>query len=167
MGKIMKMLELPGETVFRETQVILTGKRQALIENYRSILSCTREQIVVLTASGRMVISGKRLEIVNYTKLEMCIRGRIESMILEEGGKMIQVCAGVRHRRTVRAFSESLQRQGYGTSKDYKNRGKRISGYPESERFPEDQSPPAKNRRTYPYPPEKRPCFLASGCQPA
>lgn len=24
-----------------------------------------------------------------------------------------------------------------------------------------------KNRRTYPYPPEKRPCFLASGCQPA
>lgn len=52
MGKIMKMLELPGETVFRETQVILTGKRQALIENYRSILSCTREQIVVLTASA-------------------------------------------------------------------------------------------------------------------
>ena len=87
MGKIMKMLELPGETVFRETQVILTGKRQALIENYRSILSCTREQIVVLTASGRMVISGKRLENVNYTKLEMCIRGRIESMILEEGRK--------------------------------------------------------------------------------
>lgn len=39
MGKIMKMLELPGETVFRETQVILTGKRQALIENYRNILS--------------------------------------------------------------------------------------------------------------------------------
>ncbi len=30
-----------------------------------------------------------------------------------------------------------------------------------------DQSPSAKNRRTYPYPPEKRPCFLASGCQPA
>ena len=87
MGKIMKMLELPGETVFRETQVILTGKRQALIENYRSILSCTREQIVILTASGRLVVSGKKLEIVSYTKLEMCIRGQIESMILEEGQK--------------------------------------------------------------------------------
>ena len=73
MGKIMKMLELPGETVFRETQVIITGKRQA--------------QIVILTASGRLVVSGKKLEIVSYTKLEMCIRGQIESMILEEGQK--------------------------------------------------------------------------------
>ena len=80
------MLELPGETVFRETQVIITGKRQALIENYRNILSCTREQIVILTASGRLVVSGKKLEIVS-TKLEMCIRGQIESMILEEGQK--------------------------------------------------------------------------------
>lgn len=87
MGKIMKMLELPGETVFRETQVIITGKCQALIENYRNILSCTREQIVILTASGRLVVSGKKLEIVSYTKLEMCIRGQIESMILEEGKK--------------------------------------------------------------------------------
>ena len=87
MGKIMKMLELPGETVFRETQVILTGKRQALIENYRNILSCTREQIVILTASGRLFVSGKKLEIVSYTKQEMCIRGQIESMILEEGRK--------------------------------------------------------------------------------
>lgn len=87
MGKIMEMLDFSDENIFRETQVILTGKRQALIENYRNILSCTREQIVILTASGRLVISGKKLEIVSYTKLEMCIRGRIESMILEEGQK--------------------------------------------------------------------------------
>ena len=87
MGKIMEMLDFSDENIFRETQVILTGKRQARIENYRNILSCTREQIVILTASGRLVISGKKLEIVSYTKLEMCIRGRIESMILEEGQK--------------------------------------------------------------------------------
>ncbi len=84
MGKIR---ELPGAAVFLETQVILTGKRQAVIENYRNILSCTREEIVLLTGAGRLVISGKKLEIIHYTKLEMCIRGRIESMILKEGQK--------------------------------------------------------------------------------
>lgn len=84
MGKIR---ELPGAAVFLETQVILTGKRQAVIENYRNILSCTREEIVLLTGAGRLVISGKKLEIIHYTKLEMCIRGRIESMVLKEGQK--------------------------------------------------------------------------------
>ena len=87
MGKIMEMLDFSDENIFRETQVILTGKRQALIENYRNILSCTREQIVILTASGRLVLSGKKLEIVSYTTLEMCIRDLIDSMILEEGQK--------------------------------------------------------------------------------
>ena len=36
MRKMSAFLELPGEPAFREVQVILTGKRRAVIENYRN-----------------------------------------------------------------------------------------------------------------------------------
>ena len=49
MRKMSAFLELPGEPAFREVQVILTGKRRAVIENYRNIQSYTREEILVLT----------------------------------------------------------------------------------------------------------------------
>ena len=67
--------------------MILTGKRRAVIENYRNIQSYTREEILVLTSSGRLVIRGKHLVIPCYTPLELCIRGQIESITLEEGNK--------------------------------------------------------------------------------
>ena len=35
MRKMSAFLELPGEPAFREVQVILTGKRRAVIENYK------------------------------------------------------------------------------------------------------------------------------------
>ena len=40
-----------------------------------------------LTPSGRLVIRGKNLVIPCYTTLELCIRGQIESIMLEEGNK--------------------------------------------------------------------------------
>ena len=79
MRKMSAFLELPGEPAFREVQVILTGKRRAVIENYRNIQ--------ILTPSGRLGIRGKNLVITCYTTLELCIRGQIESITLEEGNK--------------------------------------------------------------------------------
>ena len=76
-----------GGPAFRETQVILTGKRRAIVENYRNLQRYTREEIIILTPSGRLVIHGKRLEISCYTAFEMCVCGRIESILLEEGKK--------------------------------------------------------------------------------
>ena len=82
MRKMSAFLELPGEPAFREVQVI-----RAVIENYRNIQSYTREEILILTPSGRLVIRGKNLVIPCYTTLELCIRGQIESIMLEEGNK--------------------------------------------------------------------------------
>ena len=84
MRKMSAFLEFPEEPAFREVQVILTGKRRAVIENYQSY---TREEILILTPSGRLVIRGKNLVIPCYTTLELCIRGQIESITLEEGNK--------------------------------------------------------------------------------
>ena len=87
MKKMSEFLDLPVEPAFRETQVILTGKRWAIVENYRNLQRYTREEIIILTPSGRLVIHGKRLEISCYTAFEMCVCGRIESILLEEGKK--------------------------------------------------------------------------------
>ena len=87
MRKMSAFLEIPGEPAFREVQVILTGKRRAVIGNYRKTRSYTREEILRLTPSGRLVSRGKNLGIPCYTTLELCIRGQIESITLEEGNK--------------------------------------------------------------------------------
>ena len=87
MKKMSEFLDLPVEPAFRVTQVILTGKRRAIVENYRNLQRYTREEIIILTPSGRLVIHGKRLEISCYTAFEMCVCGQIESILLEEGKK--------------------------------------------------------------------------------
>ena len=80
MGKIMKMLELPGETVFRETQVIITGKRQALIENYRNIIEYTTNLIRVQTKTGKIHILGRNLVIAYFRDDAMCVMGEVLSI---------------------------------------------------------------------------------------
>lgn len=88
MRKMSAFLELPGEPgLSGGAGDTITGKRRAVIENYRNIQSYTREEILILTPSGRLVIRGKNLVIPCYTTLELCIRGQIESIMLEEGNK--------------------------------------------------------------------------------
>lgn len=87
MKKMTGFPEIPGEPAFREAQVILTGKRRAVIENYRSIRTYTREELSVLTPSGTIIFRGKNLEIPFYTPLEMWVRGQIETIVLEERRK--------------------------------------------------------------------------------
>ena len=80
MRKMSAFLELPGEPEFREVQVILTGKRQAVIENYRNIQSYTREEILILTPSGRLVIRGKNLVIPATQPLNYVSAGRSKAL---------------------------------------------------------------------------------------
>ena len=83
-AQLVTALEIPRALACRETIVTFTGRNQAVIENYRSILRYTREEIVVLTFRGRITISGKRLEIPWYTSDEMMLTGVISGMNLEQ-----------------------------------------------------------------------------------
>lgn len=80
---IVTALEIPRDLACRETVVTFTGKNQAVVENYRSILRYTTEEIVIMTYHGRMTITGKRLEIPWYTFDEMMVSGMISGMELE------------------------------------------------------------------------------------
>mgnify|MGYP000694851923 CR=1 FL=1 len=61
MRKMSAFLELPGEPAFRGGAGDTYGKTPGtVIENYRNIQSYTREEILILTPSGRLVIRGKK-----------------------------------------------------------------------------------------------------------
>lgn len=82
--QIVTALEVPRDLACKETIVTFTGKNHAVIENYRSILRYTGEEIVVLTHQGRITVFGKRLEIPWYTSDEMMLTGIIFGMNLEQ-----------------------------------------------------------------------------------
>lgn len=81
--KITDSLEIPGDLALREPVVTITGQRQAAICNYRSILRYEKEEIVILTFRGRMIIRGRRLNIPRYSPEEMCVQGLISEIVLE------------------------------------------------------------------------------------
>lgn len=80
---LVTALEVPRDLAYRDAIVTVTGQNLAVIENYRSILRYTREEIVVLTLRGKLTICGKRLEIPCYTPEEMQVCGSISSIFLE------------------------------------------------------------------------------------
>ena len=80
---LVTALEVPGDLAYQDTIVTITGPTQAVIENYRCILSYTSEKLVVLTKRGKVTLCGKRLEIPCYTPVEMQVRGLITGIFLE------------------------------------------------------------------------------------
>ena len=58
--QLVTALEVPRDLACKETIVTFTGKNHAVIENYRSILRYTGEEIVVLTyLRPRAVVEGR------------------------------------------------------------------------------------------------------------
>lgn len=80
---LVTALEVPRDLAYRDAIITVTGKNLAIIENYRSILRYTREEIIVLTLRGKVTICGQRLEIPCYTPEEMQITGCISGIFLE------------------------------------------------------------------------------------
>ena len=70
-------------TEVKETVFTVTGKHQAVVCNYRSVLRYEKEEIILLTFQGKLRIQGKRLKIPMYTPEEMYIEGVITEIILD------------------------------------------------------------------------------------
>lgn len=80
---LVTALEVPRDIAYREPIVTITGPTQAVIENYRSILSYTSDKLTVLTKKGKVTLLGKNLEIPCYTPMEMKVHGIITGVFLE------------------------------------------------------------------------------------
>ena len=81
--RFLTAMELPGDLAHKAPIITITGPAQVMLENYKSILSYTSEQLIVATCQGRVILQGKNLEIFHYTTWEMEIKGQILSVMLE------------------------------------------------------------------------------------
>lgn len=82
--QLVTALEVPADLAYGEPVVTVTGKHRAVVENYRSILRYTREEIVLLTLHGRLSIQGKGLTIPCYNEEEMEVTGHIFCVFLDQ-----------------------------------------------------------------------------------
>ena len=79
-NKIVKALDLPEDLFLGLPNISLSGNREIYISNHRGILSYGQEEMVILVKEYQIVIKGKSLSIVSYTKDDLTIEGYIRSM---------------------------------------------------------------------------------------
>ena len=82
-SNIIESLELPKDLMYGAVIVTVTGKSEALIENYKGIIEYTCDKIRVGTKHCQVQICGKRLRIDYYTNDEMKITGFIEQIVYD------------------------------------------------------------------------------------
>lgn len=79
-SKIIKALDLPQDLFLGLPNISLSGNREVYLSNHRGILSYGQEEMVILIKEYQLVIKGKSLSIVSYTKDDLTIQGYIRSM---------------------------------------------------------------------------------------
>ena len=81
--KMVPNLELPKDLMLGASVLTLTGRKEAIITNYKGILEYEDSFIRVQTKNCRIRITGAHLAIDYYTNEEMKISGFIEMIQYE------------------------------------------------------------------------------------
>ena len=75
--RLTDALNLPKDLTLGAVILTITGKHEAYVENYMSLIEYTENQIRIQTRTCKLEIHGKQLEIVYYTNEEMKITGEL------------------------------------------------------------------------------------------
>ncbi|MBQ3558335.1 MAG: sporulation protein [Agathobacter sp.] len=76
----MTTLDLPKDLFLGLSNLSLCGNRELYISNHRGILSYGQEEMVILVKDYQILIKGKALCIVSYSKEELTIHGYLRSL---------------------------------------------------------------------------------------
>ncbi len=79
-SKIAQKLNIPEDISQGLPIVTITGKSEIYVENYRGIIEYTPYCIRLQTKECRVTFTGKKLEIVYYTNVDMKIIGELEEI---------------------------------------------------------------------------------------
>ena len=79
-SKIAEKLNIPEDISEGFPIVTVTGKCEVYVENYTGIIEYGKNCIRIQTKCGRICFSGKNLEIVYYTNIDMKITGELENI---------------------------------------------------------------------------------------
>ena len=75
--QMTEALNLRKDLTLGAVILTITGKHEAYVENYMSLIEYTENQIRIQTRTCKLEIHGKQLEIVYYTNEEMKITGEL------------------------------------------------------------------------------------------
>lgn len=81
--RLVNGLEFPRDLMLGAALVTVTGRREAVVANYRGILEYDDSRIRIQTKNCRILISGSHLAIDYYTNEEMKITGFIGTIEYE------------------------------------------------------------------------------------
>ncbi len=73
-------MEIPGDVLYGDVLVRLTGNREAIIENYKGIYLYTSDKIIVIWKNRLIEINGCKLHIEYFSGADMKITGTIETI---------------------------------------------------------------------------------------
>ena len=79
-SKIAEKLNIPEDIAGGVPIVTVTGKNEIYVENYKGIIEYGKNCIKIQTKVCRVTFTGKNLEIVYYTNVDMKITGNVESI---------------------------------------------------------------------------------------
>ncbi len=83
--KMSQRLDLPPETLGNESQLLLSGRHQLTVEGHRGIRLYSPQRIEVRCRKGCVCVDGAGLQVAFLSATRLCIRGRIQSLTLEDG----------------------------------------------------------------------------------
>lgn len=78
--ELARQMELPKDLMLGAVIVTITGKQEAYVENYMSLIEYTENLIRLQTRSCGVEIYGSCLSIVYFTTAEMKISGEIQEV---------------------------------------------------------------------------------------
>lgn len=78
---MIKDLKLPKDLILGTSILSVTGSFEAFVENYKGILECGGDKILIQTKDGRITFIGTNLCVDYYTNDEMKITGKINQII--------------------------------------------------------------------------------------
>lgn len=81
-------MELPGDVLYGDVLLRLSGNREALIENYRGILLYTSEEVVIVCKKITLRIYGCGLHIQYFSGTDMKVTGTINTISYLSNGEV-------------------------------------------------------------------------------
>ncbi len=82
------VLEVPGDVLYGDVLVKLSGNREAIIENYKGILLYTEEEIAIACKKFTLRICGSGLHIQYFSGSDMKVIGTINTITYISNGDL-------------------------------------------------------------------------------
>ena len=80
---IVDSFEVPEEVIIHSPIISVVGTQEISVENFKTIVKYTSEEIKLSTTEGILVVKGKTLEAKSMTSDKIKMRGMIEGIFFE------------------------------------------------------------------------------------